>query len=290
MITTTKPHGPSALRQSSLQRCPASPHTTTTSPPQPLTTQLPLTPSGPALSHSSVRKARRAQRTSRCTSPSTSIPPVTQHPPQNAHAHAHALPTQILRPPKMPTPAQLRPLFIASLGNPGAAFAHTYHSAGHMLLETLHASSGVSFSGSSADGACTYPGGGGSSSRDWTLFKCPSYMNTSGPSIAKAFRKWKNGRQDGVLVVLHDELELGVGQLKMRKEGSHKGHNGLKSILATHGKEFVRIGVGIGRPESRTSEDVSKYVLGRMRARDQDIIRGTGGRVAGLLEKIEAGV
>lgn len=67
------------------------------------------------------------------------------------------------------------------------------------------------------------------------------------------------------LVVVHDELESPLGKIKVKTGGSAKGHNGLKSCVSSlGGMAFTRIGVGIGRPESRESRDVASYVLRKM--------------------------
>lgn len=87
------------------------------------------------------------------------------------------------------------------------------------------------------------------------------------------------------LVVLHDELELPLGQAKVKSgKASAKGHNGIKSVQASFqgagildrlGENFVRIGVGIGRPVSREREDVSQFVLGQMTTSEREKVEGT---------------
>ena len=97
-------------------------------------------------------------------------------------------------------------------------------------------------------------------------------MNVSGPALAVA---WKTFLRDlplderplAKLVVVHDELESPLGKVRVRVGGSSvKGHNGLKSCVASLGPSvaFTRIGIGIGRPESRESSDVAAYVLRKM--------------------------
>lgn len=97
-------------------------------------------------------------------------------------------------------------------------------------------------------------------------------MNVSGPAVATA---WKGFLRDlpgedrtrAKLVVVHDELESPLGKIKVKTGGSARGHNGLKSCLSSlGGMAFTRIGVGIGRPESRDSRDVANYVLKKMSA------------------------
>lgn len=161
-----------------------------------------------------------------------------------------------------------RPLLICSLGNPGAAYAHTLHSAGHTLLLALRSVLNYpSFNKDKglANGLVSAAPIG--SDYDWTLWQSTTYMNTSGPAVKKAFDAWSRSqdRREGRLVIVHDELEKPLGALSLKTAGSAKGHNGLKSVTASMGgKEYVRIGVGIGRPVSRMSEDVSSFVLKKM--------------------------
>ena len=95
-------------------------------------------------------------------------------------------------------------------------------------------------------------------------------MNVSGPAVATAWKTFlrdlpNEHRTRAKLVVLHDELEIPLGKLKVKVGGSARGHNGLKSCVSSlGGMAFTRIGVGIGRPESRESRDVANYVLKKM--------------------------
>ena len=96
----------------------------------------------------------------------------------------------------------------------------------------------------------------------------------------------------GKLVVIYDELEkpLGSVTLKTNQGASAKGHNGLKSILASIGNvPFARIGVGIGRPASRESEDVARYVLRKMTAVEKERVEGAVDEVVRKLEQLETG-
>lgn len=97
-------------------------------------------------------------------------------------------------------------------------------------------------------------------------------MNVSGPAVATAWKTFlrdlpdEEDRTRAKLVVVHDELESPLGKIKVKSGGgSARGHNGLKSCVGSlGGVAFTRIGVGIGRPESRESRDVANYVLRKM--------------------------
>ena len=130
-------------------------------------------------------------------------------------------------------------------------------------------------------------------------------MNVSGPTLLKAWKYFESvhggGQQNAnvnstmALVVLHDELELPTGQVKLKRgHGSAKGHNGLKSVqmslqgaglLERLGQRFIRIGIGIGRPVSRDRDDVSDYVLGRMETDERARIEGVAEELGGMLER-----
>lgn len=97
-------------------------------------------------------------------------------------------------------------------------------------------------------------------------------MNVSGKAVStawKAFLKDQSSpeeRSRALLIILHDELESPLGQIKIKTGGSPKGHNGIKSCISSlGGMEFTRVGVGIGRPESRESRDVAAYVMRKMK-------------------------
>lgn len=108
-------------------------------------------------------------------------------------------------------------------------------------------------------------------------------MNISGKSVAtawKAFLKEQSSeeRSRAKLIILHDELESPLGKIKFKTGGSAKGHNGLKSCVASlGGMEFTRVGIGIGRPESRESKEVAAYVLRKMKPAElQKVSDGAG--------------
>ena len=88
-------------------------------------------------------------------------------------------------------------------------------------------------------------------------------------------------------MVLHDELESPLGRVKVKTGGSVRGHKGLRSIVDQLGvKEFVRVGVGIGRPDSRTPEDVSRFVLRKMSQQETKAVSDAAGEVLVILNTI----
>ena len=182
----------------------------------------------------------------------------------------------------MPGPMRL---LVCSIGNPGQ-YLNTLHSAGHTVLNTLAASlSHPSFSKSRQHG-----NGLLSEGPRFTLWQSSSMMNISGSGVTAAYRQFlKELRgEEGRLIVVHDELELPLGQVNVKDGGaSPKGHNGLKSIKeCMRGEKWTRIGVGIGRPESREPDVVARYVLKKMSAVERKGIDGATGRVEAELRKL----
>ncbi|KAI4835230.1 peptidyl-tRNA hydrolase [Aureobasidium sp. EXF-8845] len=183
------------------------------------------------------------------------------------------------------------PLLICSLGNPGAAYSNTLHSAGHNVvaaLATLLQAGQFTKDRSYGNGTLTR-------SYDpeipWTLWQSPTFMNESGKGVNAAYRTWaRENNMQGRLVVVHDELEKPLGSVTIRdKEGlSARGHNGLKSCLASlGGVKFVRVGVGIGRPVSREPNDVAKYVLKKMTPVERQKVEGAAEDVLNKLMAIK---
>ena len=110
-------------------------------------------------------------------------------------------------------------------------------------------------------------------------------MNVSGTSVAKAWQAFlkeqtAEERSRAKLLILHDELESPLGKIKFRTGGSARGHNGIKSCINRLGDtEFLRVGIGIGRPESRDSHYVSAYVMRTMKPADLQKVSDAAGEV-----------
>lgn len=118
-------------------------------------------------------------------------------------------------------------------------------------------------------------------------------MNVSGPAVATAWNTFlrdlpHEDRTRAKLVVVHDELESPLGKIKVKVGGSARGHNGLKSCVSSlGGMAFTRIGVGIGRPQSRESRDVAIYVLKRMGVVEAQKVAAGAEEVVGILMKMQ---
>lgn len=172
-------------------------------------------------------------------------------------------------------PSPFNPRFlVVSLGNP-PPHTKTLHSAGHLALQAvqqqLHLARGQpSFSSERIGKKATKASAGDK----YTLVQCPTYMNVSGPWVAKAWKEMlathqaRDPSRPLGLVIVNDDLEEDLGAIKVQKwERSHRGHNGMRSIKsvmnAEHHKDskWSRVAVGIGRPEARDAATVSNFVL-----------------------------
>ncbi|CZT06391.1 related to aminoacyl-tRNA hydrolase [Rhynchosporium agropyri] len=237
--------------------------------------------SQPNSPHQNCDRSRKQRRRLRLQLEFSSTPPSSD---TENDSDSIALPLHI---PRFTMASSVR-LLVCSIGNPGP-YLNTLHSAGHTVLSALASSlSYPSFQKSRA-----YANGLLSTGSDFTLWQSASQMNISGPGVASAWRQFqKESRgEETKLVVVHDELEIALGQVKVRPgTASAKGHNGLKSIGETIGGiNYMRIGVGIGRPESREKRDVADYVLRKMSMVERGRIEGAAGKVEVELRRLLKG-
>ena len=155
---------------------------------------------------------------------------------------------------------------IVGLGNPGAQYARNRHNIGFMLMDELVRGPSFGperkrFQALSHDGLVDTPKG----QEKALVLKPQTFMNLSGQSVAEAaaFYKIKPER----VIVFHDELDLAPGRLRMKLGGGHAGHNGLRSIMAHIGPNFMRGRMGIGHPGAK--EMVLNWVLADFAKSDQ---------------------
>ncbi|SDE34198.1 aminoacyl-tRNA hydrolase [Rhodococcus tukisamuensis] len=148
------------------------------------------------------------------------------------------------------------PALVVGLGNPGPQYERTRHNIGFLVVEALAARERANFSlhkKSGADAVTVRVAG-----RQVILAKPRSYMNLSGKPVAALARFFSVDPAD--IVVVHDELDLDFGTLRLKLGGGEGGHNGLRSISQAIGtKDYLRVRVGIGRPPGRM--DPADYVL-----------------------------
>ncbi|KZM19522.1 Aminoacyl-tRNA hydrolase [Ascochyta rabiei] len=250
-----------------------------------------------------ARKQKRAQQslptppdTSSETETSTRKPPKARKPrlspPRTSADNAAKTSIPQFLATTMP-PGNPIPLLICSIGNPGPTYANTLHSAGHIITSYIAGRKSYQPFTKGLSGLVSRPDNttfslsllkgytktqGGPPEDDWTFWQSLSLMNVSGVGVKKAYAAWlaelrrrTTPAAEGRLVVVHDELESALGKVSVRESGaSARGHNGLKSCQQQlSGVKWWRVGVGIGRPESRDPNVVSRYVLGKMRGEER---------------------
>lgn len=145
---------------------------------------------------------------------------------------------------------------IIGLGNPGPAYYATRHNIGFLILDALADQNMGSWQSKQNMEICSINFGG----HNILLIKPQTFMNNSGQVLSYLA---KQGIKQENLLVVHDELELPFGSIKFKFDGSAKGHNGLKSIIAHGGSNFLRLRFGIDRPIDR--DEVSDYVLAKFK-------------------------
>lgn len=160
---------------------------------------------------------------------------------------------------------------IVGLGNPGAKYAHNRHNVGFMAVDRIASDHGFApwrskFQAEISEGVLD----GGKV----LLIKPQTFMNLSGQSLGEAMRFYKLGPED--MTVLHDELDLAPGRIRVKRGGGHAGHNGLRSLHQHIGDTYRRVRIGIGHPGRK--ELVAGYVLHDFAAADadwlDDVLRG----------------
>ncbi len=154
---------------------------------------------------------------------------------------------------------------IAGLGNPGLEYETPRHNAGFIVLDMLAKQCGeeinrMQFKGRTADVML--------GDKRCLLLKPTTYMNNSGESIVQALEFYKLDVSS--LIVVCDDISLDVGRLRIRRKGSHGGHNGLRSICELTGSDsYERIKMGVGK-KPHPDYDLAKWVLGKFGKEDME--------------------
>jgi len=154
------------------------------------------------------------------------------------------------------------------LGNPGRSYERTRHNVGYLVADELARRHGGSWRRKKKSEAA--PVG----LKDATLLKPTTFMNNSGSALA--------GYRAEDLIVVHDDLDLEAGTVRVKVGGGAGGHNGLRSIIQHLGPEFVRVRVGIGRPPVGVT--VTDYVLSRMDAAIREAVPRAADAVEAVLD------
>ena len=154
---------------------------------------------------------------------------------------------------------------IVGLGNPGQEYVGTRHNAGFWVVEALAAGAGLKFRrhGEAVTARGQVAGA------PVTLVKPQTYMNRSGPIVAAVVGDLALDLSD--VVVVHDDLDLDPGRLRIKSRGGAGGHNGVLSIIDALGSDrFARLKIGVGRPP--VGEDPAEYVLAALPSQERTVL------------------
>ncbi|MEG0362439.1 MAG: aminoacyl-tRNA hydrolase [Aurantimicrobium sp.] len=157
---------------------------------------------------------------------------------------------------------------VVGLGNPGPDYAGHRHNVGQMAVSQLASDIGATFKSHKANALVAEgwvrPGG-----PKLVIAKPNTFMNLSGGPVANLLKFY--GVEPANLIVLHDELDIGFDVIRLKSNGGHGGHNGLRDIIAAIGtNEFNRVRIGIGRPPGR--QDAADFVLSNFNSSEREIL------------------
>ena len=145
---------------------------------------------------------------------------------------------------------------ISCLGNPGKKYVKNRHNAGYILGGRLSEEFNISIRKKTSN---SIYGTGKIDSMDILLQFPQTFMNSSGAAVKEALDYCEETPEN--LIVIHDEIELPFGEIRIKFGGGHKGHNGIRSIIQETGSsDFHRIRIGVGRPEDE-NKSVADHVL-----------------------------
>jgi peptidyl-tRNA hydrolase, PTH1 family len=181
--------------------------------------------------------------------------------------------------------AQPQETLIVGLGNPESEYADTRHNLGFACVRALADRFDIEIKRKRWRSLV----GHSESRRIWLLLP-QTYMNLSGQAVAAALRD--TGTSPSRVWVVHDELDLPLCRLRIRRGGSGAGHNGVLSLIEALGtQDFVRYRVGIGKPARRAAQVGARYVLGRFSKAESERLDTVVGGVADALQlALESGL
>jgi PTH1 family peptidyl-tRNA hydrolase len=155
---------------------------------------------------------------------------------------------------------------IIGLGNPGKEYQRTRHNMGFVVIDRLAEAHRISLDKRKFS---VVFGRGRMGSQPVILAKPMAFMNRSGPAVRDLARFFRHGPQN--ILVIHDDIDIVFGKIKIKEKGGNGGHNGVKSLIEALGSgEFTRLRVGIGRPE--IGQEVRAYVLSKFDPQQETLL------------------
>lgn len=148
---------------------------------------------------------------------------------------------------------------VVGLGNPGLAYFNTRHNIGFKVLDSFDIKFQKRFGGYFCKRKET--------NHEFLYLKPQTYMNLSGNSVALVVDFYKIDLEK--IMIIHDEIELPFGLVKIKHGGGHAGHNGIRDIIRAIGPNFSRIRIGIGKPPPSSKLAISDYVLSKFSKQEE---------------------
>lgn len=170
-------------------------------------------------------------------------------------------------------------MIIVGLGNPGKDYEQTRHNIGYMFLDKVAEANNVKFKLDKAFEA--FVGELIINGQKHLLVKPTTFMNSSGNAVYKIMNYYNLDLSD--LIVIHDDMDLVVGETRIRKSGGSGGHNGIKSIIScVDSQEFKRIRIGIGHPENDTID----FVLGKFNKEESKLVQDVMDKAPNIIDDL----
>ena len=161
---------------------------------------------------------------------------------------------------------QKRLRLVVGLGNPGKTYSKTRHNAGFMVVDEVADTFSIAFEKRKFD---TRFGIGSVNGVKIVLAKPMAFMNKSGPQVQKIAGYYRILCED--ILVVHDDIDIPFGRLKIKEKGGDGGHRGVRSIMdALGGGDFARLRIGVGRPDAE--KDAADYVLGKFTLEERKVL------------------
>lgn len=174
---------------------------------------------------------------------------------------------------------------IVGLGNPERDYANTRHNMGFDVINEITKITGIKVLKSKFDALY---GMGEIQGKKVILVKPQTYMNLSGESLIKFKKFYKISNKN--IIVIYDDIDLKIGDIRLKPKGSSGTHNGMKSVIENlRTEDFIRVRVGIGAPENK--EDMINYVIGAIPKREKEVLGKSVEKAAqSVIEVLENGI
>ena len=161
---------------------------------------------------------------------------------------------------------QKRMRLVVGLGNPGNTYKNTRHNVGFMVVDQIAEAFSIALVKQKFD---TIFGRGSIDGVEVILAKPMAFMNISGPQVQKIAGYYRILSED--MLIVHDDIDLAFGRIKIKEKGGDGGHKGVRSIIdAFGGGDFVRLRIGVGRPEAGIN--AADHVLGKFSLKEKKVL------------------